>query len=165
MFRNIIVDGSIDIAGCQLDAIRVERWSNVLIVQDFADDLRTGMVSVAEFNMQPGVTVDDVITTAARDCITAAAAEQDVATGEVYRTRKRIEVVGQTGNQANVGEVVERISLRVVGAEDEIIELRSAGGFRLDEEVAHGIANRRARIWNEFAAVHIDVDAVEFVFP
>ena len=60
----------------------------VRIVLDRADDLRAGGVA-GQRDMQPGVTVDDVIAGSALDRIIAGTAQDDVAAVERNETRSR----------------------------------------------------------------------------
>src|SRR5262245_31597451 len=113
--------------------------------------------------MEARIAIDDVVTTTAGEEVAAATAEQDVAAGEGNGAGG--EVVCQAVDEVDVGEFVEGIGLGVVGTLNEVAEGGPAGGFRLDEEVADGIAAERLRLVDELAPLHVDADAMVLVLP
>src|SRR6185503_6379341 len=103
--------GGINVAGGEDGAGEgIEGWLFGLVVEDLADDLGAGFAA-GDLDVQAGVAVDDVVAAAARP-------EQDVAAREGHRAGR--EVVGKPEDQVDVAELVERIDLGVVGAQDEV---------------------------------------------
>src|SRR6185295_4339157 len=174
--RNIVIatgigeDGSVDVtsrnnAECLIAegiCSRPKRRPHGLIIEDFADNL-SASGAAGELDVEACFAIDDVVAAAALEEVAAATAEQDVATGEGDWTRR--EVVCQTVDEVDVGEFVEGIGFRIVGALNEVAEGGTAGSFGFDEEVADGIAAQRLRLVDELAPLHVDADAVVLVFP
>jgi len=80
--------------------------------------------------VQPGVAVNDVV--AAVDGVVAGAAQEDVATTE--RDWAGVEEAGQAGDQV---DVVQRVLGRQqLDADDDVVERRAAGAFRVLPDVA-----------------------------
>ncbi len=116
-----------------------------------------------QLDMQASVAVDHVVTAAPGEEVTTATAEQDVAARE--RHRPFWEVVGQARDQVDIRQLVEGVDLGVVGALDEVVELRAACRFGLDEEVADSVAAERLWLVDELASRHVDADTVVLVLP